>query len=70
MVGPTSIAQVTNLKLEVFAEFGAALLCPLLLNLMLDLPRVKQVKLKEGNAEDFTELVLTVRVILACLLIP
>ena len=60
MVGPASVTQVTDLKFEVFAEFRTSALGSVLFNLIFDLPRVKQVKLKVGDLEDITKFIVTV----------
>ena len=41
MVRPATISQVTNLELEIFAEFGTTALSLVLLNLVFDLSWVE-----------------------------
>ena len=68
MVGPTPITQVANLQLEVFSKFWPSSLRPILLNLMLDLPRVKQVELQIRDAKYFTQLIIVAIILLLLLL--
>jgi hypothetical protein len=57
VVGPASVAQVANLQLQVFTQLWATALRSILLNLMLDLPRIDQVKLEVGDVEDLAEVI-------------
>jgi len=60
VIGPATITQVTDLQLEVLAELGSAALRPILLNLMLDLPRIQKIKLEVGDAKHVAQLIITI----------
>ena len=58
VVGPAAVAEIANLQLEVFAKLWTAALRPVLLNLVLDLPWVEQVKLEVRDTEGGTKLII------------
>ena len=60
MIGPAPIAQVADFDLEVLAKFRPTALRPILLNLMLDLPGIEQVKLEVGDAKHVAQFIVTV----------
>lgn len=64
MIGPAAVAKVTNLQLKVFTKLGPTALRPVLLNLMLDLPWVEQVKLQIWNTQHLAKLIIAALLVL------
>ena len=60
MIRPATISQVTNLELEIFAEFRTTALSLVLLNLVFDLSWVEQIKLEVRDSENSTKFIIAV----------
>lgn len=60
VIGPTAVAQVAYLELEVFSQFWSSSLRPILFNLMLDLPRVQYFKFQVGYPKSVAKLIIAV----------
>lgn len=69
MVSPAAVAKITNFQLQVLVKLGSTPLRPILLNFLLDLTRVKQLKLEIGDFKDLCQLVVTLAIATTLLLV-
>ena len=60
MIGPTAVAQITNLELEVFSQLWSSSLRPVLFNFMPDLPWIQYVEFQVGYSESMAKLIIAV----------